>query len=152
MRVWQAIALASVMLTGGVESASTARCFLPPSVSEELQKSDAVFAGKVIAEEYRPLKTTSDQGEVLTIRIAVEKWWKGGKSEELILYTSTIRYSDGLTSSMAEDFQFSVGERYLVYASGASDSLRTNVCRRTKKLGSADEDLQQLGEGKAPEK
>ncbi len=152
MSRWQAIALASAILAGGAEPASTARCFIPVSVSEELQKSDAVFAGKVIAEEYRPLKTASDRGEVLTVRIAVEKWWKGGKSDEVILYTSTIRYPGGITSFLDHDFHFRVGERYLVYASGDSDSLRTNGCRRTKKLGSADDDLQQLGEGKAPEK
>jgi len=140
------------MLTGSVEPASTARCYIPVSVSEELQKSDAVFSGKVIAEEYRPLKTSAAQGEVLTVRIAVEKWWKGGKSEEVTLYTSGIRYSGGITSFEDEDFLFSLGERYLVYASGSSDSLRTNGCRRTKKLGLADEDLQKLGEGKAPEK
>ena len=152
MRVWQALALASAMLTGGVATAAPARCFMPVSVSEELERSDAVFAGKVIADEYRPLKTSTGQGEVLTVRFAVEKWWKGAKSEEVILYTSTIRHSERLYSFMAEDFRFSVGERYLVYASGSSDSLRTNGCRRTKKLGLADEDLQKLGEGKAPEK
>jgi hypothetical protein len=57
MEVWQALALAFVMLTGGVEPESTSRCFIPVGVSEELEKSDAVFAGKVIAEEYPPLKT-----------------------------------------------------------------------------------------------
>src|SRR5262249_45954033 len=89
MRVWQALALASAMLTGRIEPASTARCSIPVSVSEELQKSDAVFAGKVIAKEYRPLKTPAGEGEVLTVRIAVEKWWKGGKSEEVTLFTSS---------------------------------------------------------------
>ena len=152
MRVWQAIALATAMLTGGVEPASTARCSIPVSVSEELQKSDAVFAGKVIAEEYRPLKTSAGEGEVLTVRIAVEKWWKGAKTEEVTQYTSTIRHSGRITSAEDEEFQFGLGERYLVYASKFSDNLRTSVCQRTKKLELADEDLQKLGEGKAPEK
>src|SRR5262245_60323092 len=59
MEVWQALALAFVMLTGGVEPVSTSRCFIPVGVSEELEKSDAVFAGKVIAEEYRQLKISA---------------------------------------------------------------------------------------------
>jgi hypothetical protein len=152
MRVWQALALASAMLTGGAATAAPARCFFTPvSVSEELEKSDAVFAGKAIAEEYRPVKTSTAPDEVLTVRFAVEKWWKGARSEEVTLYTSTIRHSERLYSFMAEDFRFSVGERYLVYASGAPDNLRTNGCRRTKKLESADEDLQKLGEGSAPQ-
>src|SRR5262245_28869121 len=133
MRVWQALALASAMLTGGVATAAPARCYMPVSVSEELEKSDAVFAGKVIAEVYRPLKTPRAQDEVLTVKFVVEKWWKGAKSEEVILYTSTIRNSERIISSEEEDFRFSVGERYLVYASGAPDDLRTNGCRRTKK-------------------
>ena len=151
MEVWQAIALAVVIITGGGGTVSTARCFMPVSVSEELEKSDAVFAGKVLAEEYRPLKISTAPGEVLTVRFAVEKWWKGAKSEEVILYTSTIRHSEGLYSFMDEDFHFSAGERYLVYASGAPDNLRTDGCRRTKKLESAYEDLQKLGEGGAPQ-
>ncbi|HKC88075.1 MAG TPA: hypothetical protein VKG02_18970, partial [Blastocatellia bacterium] len=151
MRVWQALALASAMLTGGLATAAPARCSKPVSVLAELEKSDAVFAGKVIAEEYRPLKTSTAQDEVLTVRFAVEKWWKGARSEEVILYTSTIRNSERIISSEEEDFRFSVGERYLVYASGAPDDLRTNGCRRTKKLESADEDLQKLGEGGAPQ-
>ena len=80
MRVWQALALASAMLTGGVATAAPARCYMPVSVSEELEKSDAVFAGKVIAEEYRPMTTSTAQDEVLTVRFAVEKWWKGARS------------------------------------------------------------------------
>jgi len=152
------------MLTGGIEPTLTARCLIYVSVSEDFEKSDAVFAGKVIAEEYRPLKTPTEavlsdlvvipQGpaEVLTVRFAVEKWWKGGKSEEVTLHTSFIRYSEALSSSMAEDFRFSLGERYLVYAFKVSDNLRTSVCKRTKKLELVGEDLQKLGEGKAPEK
>src|SRR5262249_5600099 len=107
MRVWQALALASAMLTGRIEPAPPARCFISISVSEDFEKSAAVFSGKVIAEEYRPLKTSAAEGEVLTIRITVEKWWKGGKSEEVTLYTSTVRYSGGITSFMSEDFRFS---------------------------------------------
>jgi len=130
---------------------SPARCPTPPKVSDELEKSDAVFTGKVITEEYQPVKPTSAGGDVLTVKLAVERWWKGERKKEVTLYTQTIRYPNGLTSFMSEDFRFHVGERYLVYAKLTARGLSTNNCRRTKALALAEEDLRDLGEGRLPE-
>jgi hypothetical protein len=152
IRIWLALLLACTVAVGRFGNAPPTRCFMPRAVSEELEKSDAVFTGKVIAEEYQPVKPTSDDGEVLTVKLAVERWWKGEMKKEVTLYTQTIRYPNGMTSFMEEDFCFQVGMRYLVYASDTAGKLRTNGCRRTKSLVQADDDLRELGEGRPPEK
>jgi hypothetical protein len=151
IRIWLVLLLTCTVAVGRFGNAPSTRCFKPRTVTEELEKSDAVFTGKVIAEEYQPVKSTSEGGEVLTVKLAVERWWKGEVKKEVTLYTQTIRYPNGRTSFMSEDFRFQVGMRYLVYASGTSGELRTNGCRRTKAVVQADDDLRELGEGRPPE-
>jgi hypothetical protein len=151
IRIWLALLLTCAVAMGRFGNAPPVRCFVPPTVSEELEKSDAVFTGKVITEEYQPVKPTSAGGEVLTVKLAVERWWKGEMKKEVTLYTQVIRYPNGVTSFMDEDFRFQVGVRYLVYASGTAGELRTNGCRRTKAVVLAEEDLRELGEGRPPE-
>jgi hypothetical protein len=135
---------------------SSMRCPLPKSVSDEYRDANAVFSGKVIAEEYRPVnqqvRIYPAGSEVLTVKVAVDRWWKGGETEEVVLYTSVVRSPDGLVRFMSEDFVFRVGEKYLVYAYESKDKLGTNVCTRTAKLENAGEDLRELGEGKTPVK
>ena len=151
----QIVFVLAVLLVGlqcNVSGAS--RCFQPRSVSDELKNSTAVFSGMAIAEEYRPVDIKRDGmlegGEALVIRFAVERWWKGSGDAEVVLDTSVIRHPGGITSFMDEDFTFRVGEKYLVYAFTSNGNLRTNGCRRTKKLEKAEEDLRDLGEGKLP--
>jgi hypothetical protein len=107
--IWLAYFLTSAVAVGYFGNTSPARCFIPRTVSDELEKSEAGFTGKVIAEEYMPVKPTSAGGEVLTVKLAVERWWKGEMKKEVILYTQTIRYPNGVTSFMDEDFRFQVG-------------------------------------------
>ena len=71
IRIWLALLLTCTVAVGRFGNAPPARCFMPRTVSEELEKSDAVFTGKVIAEEYQPVKPASDDGEVLTVKLAV---------------------------------------------------------------------------------
>jgi hypothetical protein len=148
--------LVIILLIIQSDAIPASRCLKRRSVSEEFKDSTAVFAGLVVAEEYRPVSSKEDRlpegGETLVVRFAVEQWWKGSGNEEVILYTGVTRYPGGLTRNFSEDFKFRVGKRYLVYASGLEDALRTNGCRRTAELEKAEEDLQKLGEAKLPEK
>ncbi len=73
----------------------TFRCMSPRSVSEELDKSVAVFSGKAVAEEYRKLEPDG-VGEVLVIKIKVERVWKGDIKGEAVMYTRNLKH--GTTS------------------------------------------------------
>jgi hypothetical protein len=66
--------------------------------------------------------------------------------------TGTIRGTGGIARTRTTDFNFSIGERYLVYARGYAGIFSTNACTRTKKAEQALDDWRELGEGKAPVK
>jgi len=97
-------------------------CVARPSVEKSVEKSTAVFAGKVIG--------TDNSSSSLWVSLS----WKGTREEFV-----TVSSSMGNCS-----FQFKKGEEYLIYAYGVKQ-LKTSVCTRTKKLSDAKEDLAQLG-------
>lgn len=85
----------------------------------------------------------------------MERWWKGGSADKTVLHTSFTKYSDGGESATSCEYDFRVGESYLVYAysnAGPIKGLVTSPCTRTAKLGEAGADLEELGAGRSPEK
>lgn len=119
------------------------------NVADELKRANAVFAGEVIAKEYRDIETGEDAGaQVLIVKFKVDRWWKGDHSKEVYLYTSITKFPDGSSRHNTEDFRFDKGKSYLVYALKFADKLMTNGCTRTKMLSEAEEELRELGEGR----
>ncbi len=119
--------------------------------AEALEKSTAVFSGKVIAQEYQKITDASDKdfgAEVLTVKLKVDKWWKGSGDSDVVLKTLTVR--NGWIRRNSCDFFFKAEESYLVYAGFYKDWLRTGACSRTKELTGAGEDVKELGEGFLP--
>jgi hypothetical protein len=144
------------MLVLGANPGLASECWARRSVSEELKNSTVVFSGKAVAEEYRRIITPQpgwpEVGEILVIKFSVERWWKGSGEGEVFLHTGVSRWPGGYTRIFSEGFNFTVGEKYLVYASGDVDNLTTTSCERTTKLENADHDLKALGEGRLPKK
>jgi hypothetical protein len=130
------------------------RCFKPGTPIEELGKSSAVFTGKVIGRNYfeDDASGIGVAGQRLVIRLKVERIWKGEVGEEVLMYTSEVREPNGLFSMVAEDFDFEDGKRYLVYAGGPKERLRTSACTRSREFEKAGDDLMELGEGHEPKR
>ena len=135
-------------------TAAELRCPQRARVADDFSRATAVFSGKAVAEEFRRVDYSVSGGvgeaDVVVVKFKVERWWKGGSGENVILYTSVTRMPNGLISIHGEEFSFRKGESYLVYAYGPPDRLRTSVCARTSKLAQAEEDLRELGEGSSP--
>ena len=132
----QVLGLVIVVSTGllGLQGLALAcTCVQPASVQEGLQQADAVFAGLVERFELK------GSGRVATFR--VHRVWKGPKSSRLQVITGG---GDGDCG-----YHFIVGMEYLVFARrGASDTLQTSICSRTKQAsGEAVDDLKALGSG-----
>jgi len=108
-------------------------CAQPASVQEGLQQADEVFAGLVERFELK------GSGRVATFR--VRRVWKGPKTHRIQVATGG---GDGDCG-----YHFIVGMEYLVFAHrGASDTLQTSICSRTKQAsGEAVDDLKALGPG-----
>ena len=108
-------------------------CAQPASVQEGLKQADAVFLGLV---ERFELKGT---GRIATFHVRTV--WKGPEASHLYVATGG---GDGDCG-----YHFIAGIEYLVFAHrGASDSLQTSICSRTKQAsGEAVDDLKALGPG-----
>ena len=113
-------------------------CDDPGSPSEELERSAAVFAGKVVSIRDPDGPDVSDSENHLTIGFEVDTVWKGPTYETMYLTTSPHGPACG--------FGFVEGEKYIVYSHDGSSA---HLCTRTKLLSAAQEDLDALGSGGA---
>jgi hypothetical protein len=112
-------------------------CNINPSPQQSLEKSGAVFSGKVLRVN-RPMIDTGHN----RVTIAVKEIWKGDIYEEITIYTPA--------QSPMCGYDFEEGKEYLIYANEWKDTLTVSLCSRTQLLSAATEDLQDLGEGKKP--
>jgi len=153
MKTSRSLLLAVIMLPN-MHGPPGLECHSRHSVAVEFERAIAVFSGKAIAEEYRKAKTHVAgqvvETEVLVVKFKVERWWKGNGSGEVVMFTSETKIQDGIRWVTEEDFKFRKGESYLVYAHCSLGDLRTNECKRTRRLAEAEEDLRELGQGSEP--
>ena len=115
-------------------------CDDPVSPSEELERSAAVFAGKVTSIRDPDGPDVLDSENHLTIGFEVDTVWKGQAYETMYVTTSPAQSACG--------FEFVEGEEYIVYS---HDGSSTYLCTRTRLLSAAQEDLEALGDGSAPQ-
>lgn len=139
MRSFKFFLIACVFMLVGVRSSLACTCAPPQSASQELNRSTAVFSGKVL--EVKRHKRSADLFASVQVIFEVEKVWKGIDSKTVSIFTSS--------QSSACGYGFKEGRTYLVYAHGIAERrLATSICSRTSKLKDAREDLKELGTGK----
>ena len=144
-----ALMLGVLWLFGNTEQAYACKCVVPGSPSEELEKFDAVFAGKVLSIEHSfdPDTPSRSPGDHTTVGFAVNTVWKGVVDKNIDLTTPPTGGSCG--------FAFVEGKEYIVYAyegTEENDNLNVSICSRTALLlVEAQADMDALGEGYAPQ-
>lgn len=87
-------------------------------IQNALTGSDAVFSGEVIEIK----ESLTDKNNVL-VKFKMVKLWKGESQTEITITTAK-------DSAMC-GYNFEVGKKYLVYASGLKENLSVNNCSRT---------------------
>jgi hypothetical protein len=134
--------LASALLLFFSDAAFGCVCVSIPSVTDSLKKADAVFSGRV--------ESISNKRATLKI----EQVWKGELSDEVVMLLGGSTFKPRRKATIkfpftSCDYEFDVGERYLIYASRMGGKyFRTWRCTRTRRLQDAGEDLRELGPGK----
>ncbi len=123
-------------------------CAQPGSPSEELRESSAVFAGKVVSvrHTYDPDGRSVSRDDHSAIGFEVSAVWKGTVYEDMVITTPPTGGSCG--------FRFVEGEEYIVYAYDGpyvDGGYSVGICTRTALLEQAQEDIDELGEGRAPQ-
>ena len=129
------------------ESTGVCECNESKSTDERLNKASAVFLGRVVRMRFEnwPLDINSADvppDEPLTVEFTVRTVWKGEVSENMRL--TTVR-------SVGCGYRFNMHLDYLVFADGEQGALEVRACSHTKLTAEAQEDLDALGEGRAPE-
>ena len=156
IRLTLLLSLSSLWFFATATESYACSCSDPGSPSEEFERSAAVFAGKVVSEvvsvsdpdgpdvlDSENHLTTGSEGDIVkigftsTIGFEVDTVWKGPTYETMYL-----------TISSPCGFNFVEGEKYIVYS---HDGSSTSLCSRTRLLSAAQEDLDVLGDGSAPQ-
>lgn len=103
------------------------------AVVKEFNESASVFSGEVVARD------------MLTVKFRVITMWKGDALEEFTMPTGTVKLGEDSYRSSSCDYNFEVGEKYLVYARWAENNqLIARSCTRTRILSNELPDFQEL--------
>jgi hypothetical protein len=112
-------------------------CSETGSVADELQASQAVFFGRIIALTIDTLTVDGTPFERMRATFKVERGWKGAKESQIDVFTCGDQVS---LCTCGVDFR--LGGRYLVFASG--QPLGTGSCDRTRPTGATDPVISEL--------
>lgn len=142
-----ALMLGVVWLLGHPAQVHACSCVMPGTPSEEIDKFDAVFAGRVVSIEHSfdPQGSSFSPGDQTTIAFKISAVWKGAVNRDMDVTTPSTGGACG--------FAFEEGEEYIVYAYDSADAdggYSVNICSRTALLADAQEDLDAFGDGDAP--
>ncbi len=80
------------------------------------------------------------------MRFKVDKLWKGDFGDEVIMSTGVKERRDGLYDLPAScDYEFQLGEKYVVFAFGASpETMKARKCAGTRLLKYAEKEIDNL--------
>lgn len=102
---------------------------------KDYNEAFAVFSGEVVALD------------TFKVKFKVEKLWKGDFGDEITMSTGAQENGDGTYTFSSCDFNFKRGEKYLVYAYGASaGEMRAHACTRTRQMTYAEQEAKDLDE------
>ncbi len=124
----------------GTKTAWACSCIETPSPLAAKEAATAVFTGQV--EEIKMPKILTGSTDTMTVIFSLANTWKGPDFKTLKIHTPV--------SSAACGYEFTVGEEYLVYASGVDDFLQVGLCDRIVKIADASADFDELGHGLLP--
>ncbi|WP_342598344.1 hypothetical protein MHB48_12260 [Psychrobacillus sp. FSL H8-0483] len=118
-------------------------CMQPDTAQAELDRSAAVFSGKVVdMVDVNKNNSIQSSADPIAVLFEVKETWKGLDQTQVIIYTERDSASCG--------YEFTLDQQYLVYANETDGELRTGLCSRTTPLLTADMDLDELGIGEKP--
>jgi len=109
----------------------------PATTAEALQKSSAVFTGRVVT-IYRSfldrvgIKNTAGY----RVQFEITKAWKGAPSKRTVVITRLTGEACG--------FPFQEKKEYLVYVVTEPKDIQTGICTGTKNIAEAEQEMKQL--------
>lgn len=103
------------------------------AIAKEFNESASVFSGEVVALD------------TFTVKFKLITMWKGDALEEFTISSGAKKISEDSYRSSSCDYNFKLGEKYLVYARATDDNqLVARSCTRTNVLSSGQTDIPEL--------
>lgn len=146
-----------LLVSGFASTASACVCAGERSVRAAFKESKAVFTGTFLRAEFRSgirneMQEIANEAwgkkgqpyEVEVYIFAVDTWWKGAGTREVVLMTDTTRAPDGTESVSDCGLGFEVGKKYLVYAYENGKNISAGACSRTARISRARGDIKKL--------
>ena len=119
------------------EPAYACTCMAPATAAEALQKSSAVFRGRVVT-IYRSfldrVGITNTAG--YRVQFEITKQWKGTPSKSIVVITRITGEACG--------FPFEEKKEYLVYVVTEPKDIQTGICTGTKNIAEAEQEMKEL--------
>ena len=120
-----------------IEPAYACTCMAPATAVEALQKSSAVFRGRVVT-IYRSfldrVGITNTAG--YRVQFEITKQWKGTPSKSIVVITRITGEACG--------FPFEEKKEYLVYVVTEPKDIQTGICTGTKNIADAEQEMKEL--------
>jgi hypothetical protein len=141
-RIFLCLGLVVAISATAVRTGSACTCAAPASAAEGLDRSTAVFRGRV-SEIRRPFWDwlgLTNSGRY-RIRFTVVKQWKGAQSASIGVVTRL--------NGEACGFPFELNEEYLVYVVDEPKDLQTGICTGTKNITDAEPEMNRLDDIRA---
>jgi hypothetical protein len=120
-----------------VDPTQACTCSAPPSTTEALKRSAAVFRGRVtqisrlFLDRIGLTKTGSHQ-----VKFEILKQWKGSPTKSTVVITRLTGEACG--------FPFEENKEYLVYVVTEPKDIQTGICTGTKNITEAEQEMEQL--------
>lgn len=129
--------LVLAILLMGVERGHACTCMAPVTPADALEKSSAVFRGRVTRIS-RPFLDRVGIARTGNHRVEFEitKRWKGAQSKSIVVSTRL--------SGEACGFPFEEGKEYLIYVAPGPLDIETGICTGTKHIAGAELEMEQL--------
>ena len=101
----------------------------------DFNEAFTVFTGEVV------------ELDTFKVKFKVDKIWKGGFGDEIVMRTGAVVNGDGTYNSSSCDYSFKRDEKYLVYAYGdTAAEMQARACTRTRESGRAEQEIKDLDE------
>lgn len=119
--------------TCGSEPGKRSDAEIKAAIVKEFNESASVFSGEVVTRD------------ILTVKFRIMTMWKGDALEEFTMSTGTVKLGEDSYRTYSCDYNFNVGEKYLVYARWAENNqLVAQKCTRTAVLSNELPDIHEL--------
>ena len=121
------------------EVAQACGCSAPPTTAEALQRSTAVFKGKVVKISVPSLDWLGlTRTGAHRVKFEILKQWKGPSAETTVVVTRLTGEGCG--------FPFEEQKEYLVYVIAEQKHIQSGICTGTKSIADAEEEMEELDE------